>query len=863
MKIDVSSENHCLVRSAASKLRSAGFKPLKITASGRGAGVPIVAGMASIPSRKNLLRRIVQAMLPQVDHMFVCLNNYADTPGFLKREKVTVLRSEDAGDIRDNAKFLPLFLTRGSFYFLGLDDDLDYPETYTARLIERVEAYERRAIVGVHGAVYPVSASSFKNRLVLHYRRMLRHDIPVSVLGTGTVAAFGPLIRDCVGSYAHTGMADLLVAAAAKSAEIPLIAIARDADWLQSFSETEGDDSLYVSTMRDSSVHDKAVHDNRPWGFKKISDAVAREYADGHEDLAASLSLVSFGSQIEDGRSPSSCSVPWHPGLYEIAEDVNFPELLIAGVRHLADRAGEGGISSTDLSRAVELWPTAFSLDISRRLIEAGEHKIARTIGEELWRNSSLTEGLVVQLRSLIASGAVKEAKAFYLEQCRNVNPVLDGVAELAIAEALSDDLGPPIWAAAKTGARGTSALSLYGARNAQPWDEDAALSAIRRGLKGAWERDYFEHLRGLPDIVRRPDRWLDLAQTLAPEKRPQVASVVIAAERWPTNANILQFITSLPAREQAFWIAEVKRQLGMGDAFGAINVDLIDHGLTPIQLDDSFEQSVLGRLRSSAPLPGWLNQSSSAPQVSIIVAYFNDSSTIEYALRSISQQSYPNIQVLIIDDCSELPLELSRNLIPERMGPILHRHDVNLGPYACRNTGLMHATGDLICTHDADDWMHPEHVERQVLRLLDSPEVKAVYSRHIRVSAHGALGFENHGMFIGDGPMTGMFHRHVFDELGAFLPARTRGDMEFKARLQSRYGKGSVAHESAITLISAAWQSNSKRSIADWQKIAALANFKNDYRSRHRYTRFITSAENSLLGDCGASETMNRGCHE
>ena len=48
-------------------------------------------------------------------------------------------------------------------------------------------------------------------------------------------------------------------------------------------------------------------------------------------------------------------------------------------------------------------------------------------------------------------------------------------------------------------------------------------------------------------------------------------------------------------------------------------------------------------------------------------------------------------------------------------------RQTQNLGPYVARNVGLAAATGELITTHDDDDWSHPDKLTIQASSLMES----------------------------------------------------------------------------------------------------------------------------------------------
>lgn len=149
---------------------------------------PVVCGMASIPSRVDVLRITVDSILPQVDHLFVYLNGFDWVPEFLASEKITVFRSSEYGDYRDNSKYFGLRCLEEEGYFFSIDDDIEYPSDYVSEMVAAIERYDRSAIVGVHGVIYGAGSRLFLDRAVLHFRNPLEADVPVSALGTGTTA---------------------------------------------------------------------------------------------------------------------------------------------------------------------------------------------------------------------------------------------------------------------------------------------------------------------------------------------------------------------------------------------------------------------------------------------------------------------------------------------------------------------------------------------------------------------------------------------------------------------------------------------------------------------------------------------------
>lgn len=123
-----------------------------------------------------------------------------------------------------------------------------------------------------------------------------------------------------------------------------------------------------------------------------------------------------------------------------------------------------------------------------------------------------------------------------------------------------------------------------------------------------------------------------------------------------------------------------------------------------------------------------------SEPLVSIIMTSFNSEETISYAVESILNQTWKNLELLIIDDLStdnswQIVNELANK--DQRIKPFRNSH--NIGTYASKNIALKFATGKYFTCHDSDDWSHPERIEKQVFRMTDD-NAKASIILKIRV---------------------------------------------------------------------------------------------------------------------------------
>ena len=107
-------------------------------------------------------------------------------------------------------------------------------------------------------------------------------------------------------------------------------------------------------------------------------------------------------------------------------------------------------------------------------------------------------------------------------------------------------------------------------------------------------------------------------------------------------------------------------------------------------------------------------------PLVSVVIPYFNNPETIGRAVESVFAQTYPNIEVLIVDDGSEK--ELPPDIIcmdPERI--TIERHAINRGAAAARNTGIKSSKGRYVAFLDADDSWRPEKLARQLQVLTNT----------------------------------------------------------------------------------------------------------------------------------------------
>lgn len=206
--------------------------------------------------------------------------------------------------------------------------------------------------------------------------------------------------------------------------------------------------------------------------------------------------------------------------------------------------------------------------------------------------------------------------------------------------------------------------------------------------------------------------------------------------------------------------------------------------------LTDLFE----GFAQEFPPGRATVHNSSSAaeaPLISVVITTFNaDPTLLRLSITSILAQSWPSIEILLIDDNSSPDFrETTGNLAT--LDPRIHFRATtsNGGPYLARNLALEEARGSFIAIQDADDYSHPDRFARQIARLQARPEAFASEAGHMRFDRNGRPQFLRNLHIVDDGPMSTMFRREVFDILGPFAATRSRGDVEYRERIRQAYG--------------------------------------------------------------------------
>jgi GT2 family glycosyltransferase len=125
-----------------------------------------------------------------------------------------------------------------------------------------------------------------------------------------------------------------------------------------------------------------------------------------------------------------------------------------------------------------------------------------------------------------------------------------------------------------------------------------------------------------------------------------------------------------------------------------------------------------------------------SSPLVSVIIrTYKGRLSYLQEAVSSVLNQTYPNIELVLVEDGSNEAKSYIEQI--EKIGKlkIVYQEEPKLGRCHAGNIGLSLATGKFIVFLDDDDLFFADHIEILASELLDHPEIAATYSLSWEVS--------------------------------------------------------------------------------------------------------------------------------
>jgi len=197
-----------------------------------------------------------------------------------------------------------------------------------------------------------------------------------------------------------------------------------------------------------------------------------------------------------------------------------------------------------------------------------------------------------------------------------------------------------------------------------------------------------------------------------------------------------------------------------------------------------------VGSLRSTAI------HSIDGPLVSIIMTVYMENELLDAAINSVLKQTYWNIELIIVDDCSPdnvMHYLREKESLDGRIRVV--SMEENGGTYLAKNRGMAIAKGEFVAFHDSDDWLHPCKIEESINTLQNDGEIVAVFSNYFRVDENGNILFRGIGAVRQACISLVMRREQVISTLGYFDNVRVSADSEYEYRLLAVFGEGRVVY--------------------------------------------------------------------
>lgn len=135
-------------------------------------------------------------------------------------------------------------------------------------------------------------------------------------------------------------------------------------------------------------------------------------------------------------------------------------------------------------------------------------------------------------------------------------------------------------------------------------------------------------------------------------------------------------------------------------------------------------------------------------PKVSFVIPTYNHARYLPYALDSIINQSYPNLEVFVIDDGST---DGTAELVKPYLSKINYVYKANGGTPSALNLGLSLVTGKYVCWLSADDALIGDKVSKQVELMERNQGLGFSYTSFVVIDAYGTKQYEVNSAYFSD----------------------------------------------------------------------------------------------------------------
>jgi glycosyltransferase involved in cell wall biosynthesis len=184
---------------------------------------------------------------------------------------------------------------------------------------------------------------------------------------------------------------------------------------------------------------------------------------------------------------------------------------------------------------------------------------------------------------------------------------------------------------------------------------------------------------------------------------------------------------------------------------------------------------------------------------VSVLMTAFNREKYIGEAIESVLESTFNNFELIIVDDCStDSTVEIARKYETLDTRVKVYVNEKNLGDYPNRNKAASLAKGKYLKYVDADDYIYPNGIEIIVNQMELNPSasvglfsltqnIKKPFPILLNPKEAYEYNFFGPGLFH-KAPLSAIFRKVSFDELGGFKADRMSSDFEMWHRMAQKF---------------------------------------------------------------------------
>lgn len=189
-----------------------------------------IALLPTIKGREKSLKQVVNCLYDQVDFINIVFNGYDSIPNWISEfPKITAKLQ-----VEDKYAACSVWLHQNlNGYIFVVDDDIIYPPNYIEKMKSKIDEYERKAIIVVHGAEIKIPYTTYNKSCCLHHFKFsCDKDVKVDIAGVGTSAFHTDTFNPGLSDFKYKYLRDVQFSTLAAKQSIPIICIKRDDNWL-------------------------------------------------------------------------------------------------------------------------------------------------------------------------------------------------------------------------------------------------------------------------------------------------------------------------------------------------------------------------------------------------------------------------------------------------------------------------------------------------------------------------------------------------------------------------------------------------------------------------------------------------------